>query len=64
MQESARYDVGVIRLPVLKYAYYLCNQYFHVERWLADFLVETHNGREMRFSAPYSSPCAWTLSSR
>lgn len=43
----------VIRLLILKYAYYLRNKYFHAERIPAIFLIETSNKKELEYMSEF-----------
>ena len=56
--EHKKNDVDIVRLLVLKYAYFLRNKFFHAERWPAYFLITNDNLRELtKISEPLKYIC-------
>ena len=51
-------DTDIVRLIILKYAYYLRCKYFHAEKLPANFLINNANYNELlRISKPLSIIC-------
>lgn len=58
IREHKKNDVDIVRLVVLKYAYFLRNKFFHAERWPAYFLITNDNLRELiKISEPLKYIC-------
>ena len=51
-------NIDIIRLIILKYAYFLRNKFFHAERWPAHFLIDNDNLKELnKVSLPLTLIC-------
>lgn len=58
IREHKKNDVDIVRLLILKYAYFLRNKFFHAERWPAYFLITNDNLRELtKISEPLKYIC-------
>lgn len=58
IRKHKKNDVDIVRLVVLKYAYFLRNKFFHAERWPAYFLITNDNLRELiNISEPLKYIC-------